>query len=122
MKGKPILCLDFDGVIHSYENGWGDGSIYGHVTEGFWPWLNLAWQHFHIVVYSSRSTTLEGVAGMAAWLAREAPKGFAVPDIEFAAKKPPAFLTIDDRCVTFRGDWSALDPLTLRNFKPWMQT
>jgi hypothetical protein len=120
MKGKPILCVDFDGVIHSYERGWADGSIYGSVTEGFWPWLAKADKHFNIVIYSSRSATPEGIAAMAAFLAREAPPGYAVPSVEFADKKPPAFVTIDDRCVRFDGSWEELDPIVLRGFKPWM--
>ena len=115
----PILCVDFDGVIHSYEKGWQGGRLYGTVTDGFFQWLDQATNHFRVVVYSSRSADEEMVEEMKLWLARQ--NGGIVPyGLEFASSKPPAFLTIDDRALTFKGDWGEFDPLKLRDFKPWM--
>ena len=68
MWSKPILCLDFDGVIHDYREGWKGGDIYGEVTPGFWEWLFKAAKLFRIVVYSSRSKTEEAGQAMQAWL------------------------------------------------------
>lgn len=119
---KPILCIDFDGVIHSYDRGWQDGSIYGTVTPGFFEWLEQASKFFSCVVYSSR--TKDGTEAMEQWFARqwEAYDGPANGyEIEFVHEKPAAFLTIDDRAVTFRGDWKEhyLQPTIMRQFKPW---
>lgn len=113
---KPILCLDFDGVIHSYEHGWQDGRIYGTVTPGFWEWALKAKELFTLVVYSSRSK--DGPKAMLDWMIAQ-----GIPDglkFTFAHEKPPAFLTIDDRAITFEGNWLALDPAALTMFKPWM--
>jgi hypothetical protein len=117
MNGKPILCLDFDGVIHDYRHGWKHGEIYGDVTPGFWEWAVEAQKLFRLVVYSSRSK--DGTDDMMAWLYAQ---GWPdVVNIEFAHEKPPAYLTIDDRAVCFTGDWSKLPPAQLMQFKPWMQ-
>jgi hypothetical protein len=125
---KPILCIDFDGVIHSYEKGWQDGVIYGTATTGFWEWAEQAVKLFRLVVYSSRSKTVEGTEAMSLWMIeqrrawREAGGVHETTDplmLECAHEKPAAFLTIDDRAIQFRGDWSALPPAMLRQFKPW---
>lgn len=115
---KPILCVDFDGVIHSYERGWQDGVIYGTSTPGFKEWLSEAQELFRVVVYSSRSKTQEGIDAMQAWW--EEHIGPHPDSVEFAYEKPPAFLTIDDRTICFEGDWSKLNPKRLREFQPWM--
>lgn len=129
---KPILCIDFDGVIHSYERGWQDGSIYGSATPGFFKWAIEVQHHFRLVIYSSRSSTEEGRKAMREWLGTQSieaiHRGEVSADyewaelfgnIEFADKKPPAFLTIDDRAIQFNGSWEHLYPEVLVAFKPW---
>jgi len=126
MKSKPILCLDFDGVIHSYTTRWqATDLIPDPPTEGFFEWAIKADKVFRLVVYSSRSRTPEGIAAMKRWLTGEfrdwrARGGFGpLPAFEFAHEKPAAFMTIDDRAVRFEGDWSVLEPSTLLRMKPW---
>ena len=53
---KPILCLDFDGVCHSYVSGWkGADIISDPPVEGLFEFLREAGKHFSIHIYSSRS-------------------------------------------------------------------
>lgn len=127
---KPTLCIDFDGVIHSYEKGWQDGAIYGYVVPGFFEWVERVRDQFKLVIYSSRSKTDDGVIAMSTWLhacRNEWIKSGGQRDpiepltFEFAYEKPAAWLTIDDRAICFRGDWSAaeLGTYALQSFKPW---
>ena len=134
MKQKPIICIDFDGVIHSYEHGWQDGEIYGTVVPGFFDWVNAVKPHFRLVIYSSRSKTKEGVIAMSKWLHEQRRvwritsgfpnDGLEPTELEFAHEKPAAFLTIDDRALTFHGDWydDSFWPEKLIAFKPWMRS
>ena len=122
---KPILCVDFDGVIHSYASGWkGADVIPDPPVPGVFEWIAKASEHFTIAVYSSRSGQEGGIQAMQDWMQMHCP---TVPydwwyhygkALEWPTSKPSAFLTIDDRCIQFDGDWS-FDPASLRNFKPW---
>lgn len=131
---KPILCIDFDGVIHSFEKGWQNGEIYGHVVPGFFEWAAKVREDFYLVIYSSRSKDYAGLVAMRQWLERQLilrrqrseAQNLVEPlilfeDFAFAQEKPPAFLTIDDRAIRFQGRWDdeELSPERLKNFKPW---
>jgi hypothetical protein len=119
-RGKPILCLDFDGCIHSYKSGWkGAAIILDPPVPGVFEWVREALQYFDVHIYSSRSQEHEGRAAMKRYI-----DGYA-PDISqvlvYSHTKPRAFLTIDDRCVSFGGDWGdpLIEPRRLLAFRPW---
>jgi hypothetical protein len=120
MTVKPVLVLDWDGVIAKYEDV--------SVTSGFFEWADKARSYFNLVVHCYRSNTPEGIADMKAWLAvrlmrwnPKKPSDLKISDFTFTHEKPAAFVTIDDRAIRFMGDWSApwLNPDALRAFKPW---
>ncbi len=146
MQRKPILCLDFDGVCHSYASGWkGAAIITDPAVPGLFDFLLEASRRFEIQVFSSRSLQAGGIAAMVSWFHKEfslwQPKdGVAVSRdcdgtwwmdfspkdrnqdgervaVYFPKEKPAAFITIDDRALTFTGVWPDIE--MLKNFKPW---
>lgn len=133
MPGKLILCVDFDGVVHSYASGWkGADECPDPPVAGALKWLFEALPYWDVQIYSSRSSHAGGCEAMQRWfldwsthefgpdhpMARKPTKDEPYP-ITFCVQKPAAFLTIDDRCICFDGDWSKLNPESLRHFKPW---
>lgn len=124
---KPIICVDFDGVIHSYTSGWhGADVISDPPVPGAMSWLWKLSSHFQIFIYSSRSRDPKGRAAMALYIKAQAAQAlgkekgeYLFTVLTFSAEKPPAFLTIDDRAICFEGKFDTLDPETLISFKPW---
>lgn len=144
---KPILCLDFDGVIHSYTSGWkGIDVVADPPVPGAFNFLERASRSFKICILSSRSHQEGGIEAMKKWLYHHALEwreqktlkqindhkmqelvvegSFTIDvddswifDIDFPKEKPSAFLTIDDRALTFTGIWPNVDDLL--KFKPW---
>lgn len=120
-KTRPILCLDFDGVLHSYASGWrGADVIPDPPVPGAIEFLREAVKHFRVAIFSSRSNQPGGIEAMKAWLITHIPEGNDNGwwlTIEWPTEKPPAMLTIDDRAITFDGTWPAIADLLA--FKPW---
>lgn len=127
---KPTLCIDFDGVIHSYTSGWqGIDVIPDPPVEGAIEFLWQAVEKFRVCITSTRNNSPAGIAAMRRWLADQdalywqdkpaRPRTSLTLVIEFPTEKPPALVMIDDRAITFTGVFPNIDELL--KFKPWNQ-
>lgn len=124
---KPILCLDFDGVCHSYKSGWkGADVIPDEYVDGLFEFLEDVKNDFDVQVFSSRSHQKGGAEAMLAWFYEQRKlwrsRGGKPPvdmplTISFPTEKPPALITLDDRGILFEGKWPTLEALKV--FKPW---
>jgi len=124
-EGRPILCVDFDGVIHSYSSGWqGVETISDPVVPGFFDWLTEVNADFQVQVYSSRSKVPKAILAMMKWIEQQhnthvlgGGKPAPIDSLTFAHEKPAAYLTIDDRAITFKGTFPSV--ASMKAFKPW---
>lgn len=92
MNDKRI-GIDFDGVIHSYEDGWQDGTIYGVPIHGFREAIaRFQAKGYECVILTAR-TDHEAI--------REWLKKWSLPELEITNTKLPCFMYIDDRAVRF---------------------
>ena len=130
---NPIICVDFDGVIHSYKSGWqGVGNIPDPPVKGAIEWLEkhlpipdavcaMAPKHTGptVQIYSSRSKSWRGRRAMKKWLVKNGLHPSYITDniLKFPIKKPPAFLTIDDRAICFDGTFPSTEEMM--SFKTW---
>ena len=120
---KPILCVDFDGVIHSYTSGWkGAAVVPDPPVEGALKFLEAATKLFEVHIFSSRSHQPGGIEAMQEWLWRQMPGPvWILPvwilGIKWPNEKPAAMVSLDDRAITFTGIFPDVNDLI--NFKPW---
>lgn len=137
---KAILCLDFDGVIHSYSSGWkGAGVIPDPPVPGALSFIVRASEHFIVAIFSSRSGQPGGISAMQEWLIKNMVtarflqsmdcrdretkyyessfRPFVISALKWPTEKPAAMVTIDDRAIQFTGTWPAVDELL--RFQPW---
>jgi len=121
---NPIICVDFDGVIHSYSSGWkGVDVVADEPVPGAFDWLIDLLENYgpdgtpKPVIYSSRSKEPAGVKAMQEWFAIHGFPQDLLSKLEFPTQKPPAFLTIDDRAICFSGTFPSSNEMV--NFKPW---
>lgn len=138
---RKILCLDFDGVLHSYSSGWcGANNIPDPPVAGAIDFLYEAVQSFDVQIFSSRSHQEGGIAAMQDWLQGACNERYLLPEdkpdldlaegfaktcaimtgVKWPTEKPPAHVSLDDRAITFTGQWPNIEGLV--KFKPWNRT
>ena len=117
---KPIVLVDFDGVLHSYLSGWkGATNPVDPPVDGAIEWLDFMVKTglFDIQIYSARSRHEGAVEALMKWLFKYGLSAAVIDEIKFPTQKPAAFITIDDRVFHFKGTFPTVDELV--NFKPW---
>lgn len=125
---RKTVCLDFDGVVHSYKSGWkGYDVIPDPIVDGAIAFmLTMLAAGWDVCIHSSRSYQVDGFLAMQKWLRKEAgstwyesPDGPGLEDVKFVANKPPAILYIDDRGWKFEGVFPTKE--FCENFRSWVQ-
>jgi len=106
------ICLDFDGVLNDY-TGWKGPDHLGKPLPGARVFLEeLLDTGWSVVIHSTRDA-----AGIAAWLQEH---DLFPQHVQVVDRKPPAMVYLDDRGITFTGDYAAaLD--AIEGFRAWWE-
>lgn len=127
MGEMPVLAVDFDGVLHSYQRGWqGARIIKDPPVAGAMQFLSDATDEFVVCIYSTRNAQPGGIEAMKDYLKHHLVEHWhAMPDIgerifhklQFPMDKPSAKVTLDDRAIRFNGEFPSIRSLLA--FKSW---
>lgn len=95
------VCIDFDGVIHSYDKGYGDGSLYGDPIKGAIDnivKLHDAGHEIYILTARNKNQHKE----VENWIRKYLPDSHKDISITVSNTKPPAGAYVDDKAIAFR--------------------
>ena len=111
-----VLCFDFDGVINLYA-GWqneGFDVILGTPIPGAKETIQkLRNKGYLVLTHSTRCSYPGGAVAVTEYLNKH---NIRVDGV--CSNKPPADIYIDDKGLTFNGDWSTMIE-AIETFKPW---
>jgi hypothetical protein len=114
------VALDFDGVINSYKSGWKGETETDDPVKGAAEGISGLWNRGNkIIIFSTRAQTPEGAETIREYLRKHTENDLLANSIEITDRKPVADVYVDDRAITFTGNWEeTLEKI--ESFKPWM--
>jgi len=110
------IAIDFDGVIHSFEFGFHDGTIYGTPLPGSLESIKKIAKKYKIVIYTAKAKKdrplINGKTGTE--LVWEWLKKYEIDTLiaDVTAEKPRAVCYIDDKAIQFINWNQALNDLS----------
>lgn len=119
---RKTICIDFDGVIHDYSNGWQGVDVFGKpvsgAKEGTAALKKAGWS---IIIYTTRNDS----QALRSWLQDN---NISYDNINVNPNQPEgsekgkliANVYLDDRGILFDGNWEKAIERTLA-FTPWQE-
>jgi 5'(3')-deoxyribonucleotidase len=102
---RKNLAIDFDGVIHNADKGWGDGTCYGEPLPGAIDAIKRLSENYTIVIFTAKAKTdrplVNGKTGamlVLEWLEKHNISQYVS---KITAEKPRAEIYIDDNGYRF---------------------
>ena len=115
------LSVDFDGVLHARGPWKGPAVVNGQLVPGALKFLAECSEKMRVGIFSGRSAHPGAIEAMRAWLVEQAhadPNAdMWLPLLEWWLVKPPAQVFLDDRAITFRGEFPSVNDVLA--FRPW---
>jgi hypothetical protein len=100
-----IIAIDFDGVIHSFELGFHDGTIYGTPIEGSIEAIKRIAKKYKVVIYTAKAKKdrplingKDGITLVWDWLEKYDLSKYI---LDVTAEKPRCICYIDDKAIHF---------------------
>jgi len=109
---KRTILIDLDGVLNTYKGKYDKDNI-ENAREGTIEFIKELSQNFDLKLFTTRPANL-----VEKWLKKHQMYEYFS---EITNVKKVAWLIIDDRCITFNGDYKNTLK-QIQNFKPWYKS
>ena len=108
-KYKKIILIDLDGVLNEYRGNF-DKNYIPPIKEGAREFLRELNSEYEFKLFTTRDTKLA-----TKWVKENELENYIS---EITNYKEPSYLIIDDRCITFNGNYNTLYN-SIKNFNVW---
>ena len=105
-------AIDFDGVIHTFDRGWHDGTCYGEPIAGSLDIVKSLSERYNVIIFTAKArpdrplvNNKTGKELVTEWLEHHNVLQYVV---EVTHEKPRAQYYIDDKAIKFDNNWEEI--------------